>query len=219
MPGSFSLLPHLILLFGLLLACYDTGFFYLFYLQFKHAKMKAFETNRQKTHWVRIKEGRLCYWNGEKELLFDEMQGILKEVYFKDDEYQGRKYTEALFTLYFDSDKYILSVNTATSYFRSFCNYLRNADLRKPVLIRPRITERNGKNTNSIFVQQNGKWLKAFYTKDNPGNMPQMIIVEVAGKKVYDNSQQIEFWKYWLLDEFKKLNEDKIDHEVDDLPF
>jgi len=215
MPGSYSLLPHLILLSALLLACYDTGFYYLFYLQFKHAKMKAFETNKEKTHWVRIKEGRLCYWDGEKELFFNEMQGLLKEVYFKDDEYQGCKYTEALFTLYYDSDRYILSVNTATSYFRSFCNYLASADLTKPILLKPSIKEKEGKKTYSIFVQQNGKWLKAFYTKENPGSFPQLVLVEVGGKKIYDNSLQVEFWKYWLLSSFKKQEE----IGSNDLPF
>jgi len=176
--------------------------------------MKAFQTNKEKTHWVRIKEGRLCYWDGEKELFFNEMQGLLKEVYFKDDEYQGRKYTEALFTLYYDSDRYILSVNTATSYFRSFCNYLASADLKQPILLKPSIKEKEGKKTYSIFVQQNGKWLKAYYTKENPG-FPQLVVFEVAGKKIYDNSQQVEFWKYWLLSSFKKQEE----IGNDDLPF
>ena len=46
--------------------------------------MKAFETNKVKTHWVKIKDGKLSYWNGEKELIFDEMQGIVSNIFFKD---------------------------------------------------------------------------------------------------------------------------------------
>jgi len=175
--------------------------------------MKAFETNREKIHWIRIKEGQLCYWNGEKELTFAEMQGLITAVNFKDEEYQGRKYVEAIFTLYFESEKYLLSVNTGSGYFRSFCNYLANADLKKPVLIRPKITEKEGKKSYSIFVQQAGKWLKAHFNKDNPG-LPELVVLEVAGKKIYDNTKQIEYWKYWLIDAFKDDQP-----KIDDLPF
>jgi len=177
--------------------------------------MQAFETKKEKIHWVRIKDGKLCYWNGEKELFFEEMQGVITGVNFKDDEYQGRKYTEAMFTMYWESEKYFFSVNTATSYFRSFCNYLASADLTKSILLRPKITEKDGKKTYSIFVQQDGKWLKAFYNKDNPG-FPQLVIFEVAGKKIYDNTEQIEFWKYKLLNQFKYKS---VNNPIDDLPF
>ena len=180
---------------------------------FKSILMKAFETKKEKIHWVRIKDGRLCYWNGEKELIFEEMQGLITGVNFKNEEYQGRKYTEAIFTLYFESEKYFLSVNTDTSYFRSFCNYLANADLKKPVLLRPKITEKENKKSYSIFVQQEGKWLKAYFTKEKPG-LPELVVLEVAGKKIYDNTGQIEFWKHWLINALKD-NEP----EINDLPF
>jgi hypothetical protein len=178
--------------------------------------MKAFETNKKKTHWVKIKDGKLSYWNGEKELIFDEMQGIVSDIFFKDDEYQGRTFTLALFTLFCDAEKYILSINTDSSYFRSFCNYLRSADITKNVLIRPKITEDEGKKKYSIFLQQEGKWLKAYYTKLHPGDFPQLVVHEIAGKKVYDNTLQIAFWKNWLTDTFgNKISE----INPDDLPF
>jgi hypothetical protein len=178
--------------------------------------MKAFETNKEKIHWVKVKDGHLCYWDGTKELVFDEMQGIITDIFFKDDEYQGRNFTLAMFTMYFDAEKYILSLNTDSSYFRSFCNYLRSADLTKNIVIRPKITEDEGKKKYSIFLQQEGKWLKAYYTKLNPGDFPQLIVIETAGKKVYDNTQQIAFWKKWLIDTFgNKISESN----SDDLPF
>jgi hypothetical protein len=178
--------------------------------------MKAFETNKEKIHWVKIKDGKLSYWNGEKELIFDEMQGIISDIYFKDDEYQGKKYTLALFTIFCDQEKYILSINTDSSYFRSFCNYLRSADLTKNVLIRPKITEDEGKKKYSIFLQQEGKWIKAYYTKLHPGDFPQLVVHEIEGKKVYDNDLQIAFWKKWLIDTYgNKISE----YNSDDLPF
>jgi hypothetical protein len=61
-------------------------------------------------------------------------------------------------------------------------------------------------------VQQDGKWLKAHFNKDNPG-LPELIVLEVAGKKIYDNTAQIEYWKYWLIDAFKD------DQPEIDLPF
>jgi hypothetical protein len=178
--------------------------------------MKAFETKKDKIHWVKVKDGHLCYWDGEKELVFDEMEGIITDIFFKDDEYQGRKFTLAMFTMYFDAEKYILSLNTDSSYFRSFCNYLRSADLTKNIVIRPKITEDDGKKKYSIFLQQEGKWLKAYYTKLHPGDFPQLIVIETAGKIVYDNTLQIAFWKQWLINTFgNKISE----NNPDDLPF
>ena len=179
--------------------------------------MKAFDQQKEKIYWIKIKEGQFVYWNGKEEERYNEFQGVLTDVFFKRDEYQGKEFDEALFTFMHEGEKYILSMRCDTSYFRQFCNLIRNSEIGKKVWVKPKMEILNGKRKGSIFVKQNDTWLKGFYTKEKPGDLPQAEIIEVGNQKIYNNFLQIECWKAYLKDSLQQSTQEN--DPDDDIPF
>jgi hypothetical protein len=179
--------------------------------------MKAFEQQREKIYWIRIKNGQFVWWNGKTEESYNEFIGILTDVFFKKDEYQGKEFEEALFTFIYKDEKYILSMRCDTSNFRQFCNLIRNSIIGVVIIVKAKMEIIDGKKKGSIFVMQNDKWLKGFYTKENPRDLPQAEIIEVGNQKIYNNFLQIEFWKAYLKDILQQNTQS--DDPNNDLPF
>jgi len=117
----------------------------------------------------------------------------------------------------YKGEKYILSMRCDTSYFRQFCNLIRNSIIGVEILIRPKMETILGKKKVSIFVKQNDTWLKGFYSKNDPKDLPQAEIIEVGNQKIYNNYLQIEFWKAYLKDILQRSTQ--IDDPNNDLPF
>jgi len=179
--------------------------------------MKAFDQQKEKIYWIKIKDGAFVYWNGKEEELYTEFTGVLTDVFFKQEEYQGKQFEEALFIHMYKGEKYILSMRCDTSYFRQFCNLIRNSIIGVEILIRPKMETILGKKKVSIFVKQNDTWLKGFYSKNDPKDLPQAEIIEVGNQKIYNNYLQIEFWKAYLKDILQRSTQ--IDDPNNDLPF
>jgi len=183
--------------------------------------MKAFETEREKLYWIRIKDGKFVYWNGKQEIFYDEMKGKIISYYIKENEYNGQKFEECIFTIMCESEKYLLSFRVDSSYFRIFCNYLPNLDLNENVLIKVKMDIIQNKKKGAIFVKQFEKWIKAFYVKDNMKDYPGPKIIDLGQKVIYDNTDQINYWKAYLGNRFKmqQIVNNIEENDPDDLPF
>ena len=185
--------------------------------------------DRKSVIFVNVKEGKFVVKNkkGEPEK-YDALQGILSRVDFKMDEYQGKSYELAKITINFVGEVYVIQMRTDSGYFRGFCNSLKSGNHKDEITIKPSCVKNdNGKTITTCFVQQNGKVLKHFYTKDNLGDLPPLDKVEFKGSVQYDNSKQIAFWKNWLSSLFEeqapkqppKLQDEDFEDYADDLPF
>jgi len=183
--------------------------------------MKAFETEKEKLYWIRIKDGKFVYWNGKQEIFYDEMKGQIISYYIKENEYNGQKFEECIFTIMCESEKYLLSFRVDSSYFRIFCNYLPNLDLNENVLIKVKMDIIQNKKKGAIFVKQFEKWIKAFYVKDNMKDYPGPKIIDLGQKVIYDNTDQINYWKAYLSNRFKmqQIVHNIEENDPDDLPF
>ena len=183
--------------------------------------MKAFETQKEKLYWIRIKDGKFVYWNGEKEIFYDEMKGQIVSYYIKQNEYNGQKFDECIFTVICETEKYLLSFRVDSSYFRIFCNYLPNLDLNESVLIKVKMDVIQGKKKGAIFVKQFEKWIKAFFVKDKMQDYPAPKIINLGDKIMYDNTEQINYWKTYLNNRFEvqSIRNQFINDDPDDLPF
>lgn len=183
--------------------------------------MKAFETEKEKIYWIRIKDGNFVYWDGQKEITYDQMKGQIVGYYIKENEINGQKFEECLFTLNCEGEKYILSMRTDSSYFRIFCNYIPNLDLNESILIKVRMDVIQGKKKGSIFVKQFANWIKAYFTRDDMKDYPGPKIINLGEKIVYDNTDQINYWKNYLKNKFAvhTVRLSLIDNDPDDLPF
>jgi hypothetical protein len=178
--------------------------------------------------YVNIKEGKFLVKNKNGEIEnFGGLQGKLKKAEFVQEEYQGKKYEKAKLSFDYNGEIYILQVRTDSGYFRGFCNSLKSGNPTELVVIKPTSKKDDkGKVQNTIFVQQNGTYLKHAFTKDNMGDLPPLDKVEFRGDIQYDNSKQVNYWKNWLQSvtnpqlSITDLDEDIDLEEIpDDLPF
>jgi hypothetical protein len=184
---------------------------------------------RKSVIFVNIKDGKFVVKNkkGEPEI-YDALQGILSRVDFKMDEYQGKTYELAKVTINYVGEIYVIQMRTDSGYFRGFCNTLKSGNYKDEITIKPSsVKNESGKTITTCFIQQNGKFLKHFYNKDNIGDLPPLDKIEFKGKTQYDNSKQIAFWKNWLSSLFEqntpkqspKLQDEDFEDYADDLPF
>jgi hypothetical protein len=150
--------------------------------------------------YLNMKQGKFARKNANGDIeLFDSVSGVIKDVRFENDEYQGSKFRKLLLTLEDAGTKYLVQVRTDSGYFRGLTNSIANADVSQEVkLIANSKTGDNGKPQTTIFVNQNGKAMKWKWSKDNQGELPELEKVKVKGQYVYDNSKQLEFFeKFW----------------------
>jgi len=147
--------------------------------------------------YLNLKEGKFARKNANGDIeLFDAVDGLITSVEFHDDEYQGTKFRKLKLVLEDEGQKYLVQVRTDSGYYRGLTNSIANADVSQPVkLISSSKTGENGKPQTTIFVNQNGKALKWKWSKDNPGDLPELEKVKVKGQFVYDNSKQLEYFE------------------------
>jgi hypothetical protein len=150
--------------------------------------------------YLNLKEGKFARKsaNGDIEL-FDAVDGKITSIEFQDDEYNGTKFRKLKIVLEDQGQKYLVQVRTDSGYYRGLTNSIANADISQAVkLVASSKIGENGKPQTTIFVNQNGKALKWKWTKDWPGELPELEKVKVKGQMVYDNSKQLEFFeKFW----------------------
>jgi hypothetical protein len=178
--------------------------------------------------YVNIKEGSLVVKTKDSMLeTYDSLEGVISRVEFLVDEYEGKKVEKCKFYVNAIGQLFILQVKTNSGYFRGLCNSLASANSPKETLkIIPSFRkDEKGKPKSTCFVEQNGKFLKHAFTKENMGELPDLDKVTFKGEVQYDNTKQIEFWKNWLVDIFNtesivlENNIDEDDEYIDDLPF
>ena len=57
----------------------------------------------------------------------------------------------------------------------------------------PKYTEEGDKKSSVIFINQNGKGLKHFWTRDNPKDLPDLKKIKVKGKDTWDDSDRLDY--------------------------
>lgn len=162
-----------------------------------------------KTNYVKVKDGKF-YLSTDKELTapFDELSGVITDTYLKDEEYKGIP-SRKFYTVFEDEgERFIIGFNIESSFASTFISFLMNADLAQPVTIVPRVETINKNGTEvqkrSILVSQNGRFLKAYFTKDNPNGLPQMEKIERRGGKIeWNKDEMLDFYEGLILNKFK----------------
>ena len=147
--------------------------------------------------FIRIKDGKL--YVGKDEVGYDEIEGIITDIYLKDEEFENRPQTKLYVVLEDESERYILNVGFESSYSTSLIGFLKNADLKQSLTLVPILKKetKDGKEVENrrILVKQNGSFLKAFYTKDNPNGLPAMVKnVRRGGKIGWDKTDMMDFY-------------------------
>jgi len=69
------------------------------------------------------------------------------------------------------------------------------------VTLSPKLIIDGDKKKSVLFISQQSKGLKHFFTKDNPNGMPDLKKIKIKGKESWDDSDRMEF-----LEEYVKQN-------------
>jgi hypothetical protein len=180
--------------------------------------------------FLNIKEGKLVSKkeNGETES-FDGVRGTLIKIEFVKDEYEGRTFEKARIMIKYQDDVYLLQMKLDSGYFRGFCNSLKSGNPKEEIYIKPSLSkDEQGRNNATCFVKQGNSFLKHAYTKNNMGDLPELKVVNFGGKTLYDNTEQVAFWKNWLDSVINTKDNESIENNQnieessdfnDDLPF
>lgn len=148
--------------------------------------------------YVRLKDGKF-YLNSDLTKPYDELEGMLTGIRFKDDEWEGNKIRKCNFGLT-DSETgitYVVGLSVDSSYFSTLVGFLKNADLTKPMTFHPKVNkykkeDKTDGERRTIMVSQDGVFLKSFYSKDSGNKLPDFKKVKVSNKIVYDKTDFLE---------------------------
>lgn len=158
--------------------------------------------------YVRIKDGKF-YLNTDLATAYDELEGLITGIRFKEDTYEGQKIRKCNFGLSDESDgsTYVISVTVDSSYFSSLIGFLKNADISKPLTLHPKISEYKKDDGSegerrSILVSQDGQFLKNYFGKDTGHKLPDFNKVMVNKKLVYDKTDFLEALEAIVVNEF-----------------
>lgn len=165
----------------------------------------ALKNRTDQKKYVRIKDGKL-YIGKDLETPYDEIEGTVTNMYYKNEEYNGAPLRKLIVILSDDEDNYQLSINTESNSYSALVSFLRQVDLTKPVTLHPmeETVKKDGApdvQKKTILVSQEGKFAKSYFTKDNTHGLPRWEQVTVGKKKVTDKSAYHEFLEQFVTDE------------------
>jgi predicted DNA-binding transcriptional regulator AlpA len=107
----------------------------------------------------------------------------------------------------------ILSMRYSSGYASAFLKALPNVDLSREVTITPHIKIEGDKKRTGIFLNQDGKSVKWFYTKETTNGLPPLEQIKVKGVATWDDSKMMEFLEQRTADLFNTTS------DFEDAPF
>jgi hypothetical protein len=129
------------------------------------------------------------------EEFYDSLTGYLTDIKTKESEY-GKSWVLVLK----DNDgSYNLEMKYSSGYATSFLKAIPNAELSQLITLSPKLIVDGDKKQSVLFISQNGKGLKHYWTKDTPRDLPPMVKVKVRGVDTWDDTDRMEY-----LDNFVK---------------
>jgi len=151
------------------------------------------------------------------EEFYDSMDGWLTDIKTKQSEY-GKFW---VITLKDNETYYNLEMKYASGYATSFLKALPNADLSQFITLSPKLIVDGDKKQSVLFISQNQKGLKHFWTKDNPRDLPPMVKIKRKGIEEWDDTDRMEYLENYVKDNIlPKIKPTLQDvNEGDDTPF
>lgn len=148
--------------------------------------------------FLNIKEGKIARrLAGGGIETHDTLSGVLTGIAWHDGNY-GRELHLAITD---GADSFLLQMKWDGGYSVTFCKIIKNADLQLPMTFIPKLEERDGKKRSSFIIQQGIGPLKWFWTRDKPGDLPNLVKHEIRGQVVWDNTEQMAFFEKMLREE------------------
>ena len=155
--------------------------------------------------------------NTVHEETYDYVEGMITGITVRDSDY-GKFWCV---NIQDGADAYILQFQYSGGNANSFLKSIPTADLRKPIRIRPAVEIDGDKKRTKLFLVQDDKALRWFWTKDNPGQMPNLKKIKIKGVEQWDDSDMMEFLEAYVAEHItpKLFNGVVNAQEDEDVPF
>jgi hypothetical protein len=128
------------------------------------------------------------------EEFYDSLTGHLTDIKTKESEY-GKSWVLVIK----DNDgSYNLDMKYSSGYSTSFLKAIPNADLTQLITLSPKLIVDGDKKQSVLFISQNGKGLKHYWTKDTPRDLPPMIKVKVRGVDTWDDTDRMVYLENYI---------------------
>jgi len=159
--------------------------------------------NNGRFTYANITKGKVAVKQDGVVNLFGYVEGWLRDIEVRDDEYKNIKYKKLCLVLSDGTETFQLQMKLNSGYGRAFCKIIKNADLTKPLRLQPAYSEDNDKKSTSMFIDQNGNNLKWYYKNSELRDLPPMEQITFKGETVWDDSKQQLFFINMLLNEIR----------------
>lgn len=169
----------------------------------------ALKNREQNLTYLRIKEGKF-YIGKDTEKPFDELEGQITSLRYKDEEYEGKPIRKLLVVVTENGQNYQFGVGVETTSYCSLVGFLKNIDISRSLVLHPKEQPIEGSENKkrSILVSQEGKYAKGYFTKDTPNGLPKWDIVVVGKKNIADKTAYLDFLEEFVSKELvPKLGE------------
>jgi hypothetical protein len=90
----------------------------------------------------------------------------------------------------------------SSRYSSGFFLCMPNINPEKPVTLSPWAKEVDGKKKTMLYIRQDKDNVEWAWTRENPGDMPEMKQMKVKGQIVWDDTERQEFFESYLKDTF-----------------
>jgi hypothetical protein len=130
------------------------------------------------------------------ELFYDSITGVLSDIATRESEY-GKSWVVSIKS---EGKLYKLEFNYSSGYATTFLKALPNVSFGDIVTLSPKLIIDGDKKKSVLFISQDGKGLKHFFTKDNPNGLPELKKIKIKGKESWDDSDRMEFLEQYVKD-------------------
>ena len=151
------------------------------------------------------------------ELFYDSLTGVIKDIKTRESEY-GKSW---IVNVNSDGKNYQLEFNYSSGYATTFLKALPNVQFSQPVTLSPKLIIEGDKKKSVLFISQDGKGLKHYFTKDNPNGLPDLKKIKIKGKESWDDSDRMEFLEQYVQDNIIPMLKPQLQDTIegDDAPF
>jgi hypothetical protein len=128
------------------------------------------------------------------ELFYDSINGVITDVITRESEY-GKSWVVSIKS---EGKLYKLEFNYSSGYATTFLKALPNVSFGNIVTLSPKLIIDGDKKKSVLFISQDGKGLKHFFTRDNPNGLPELKKIKIKGKESWDDSDRMEFLEQYV---------------------
>lgn len=127
-----------------------------------------------------LKTGHIIY-----ERRYKSLTGRIKEIFFRTNDYNGKKWEELAILIYDGQDHYQLSMPFPGKYSLSFLRAIKNADLSKDIQFNPWTKTVNDKVKAALYMNQGNakESIPWYFTMETPNGLPELVPYTVPGSE------------------------------------